>query len=149
MVRQEWWCESWEEVVRLMSTDVFAFTLLWGLNNTTFFFVGFTLAVSSFIYLSLCHWWVCVWETIENEIPQPMLWKSSHANEQSASALTPVTRHPFLVLFFSFFPAMLWRTRRVSDPPLTIAKFRSKQMFLYKTFNQHFNQHLYKRSNRS
>lgn len=33
MVGQEWWRESWEEVVRLMSTVVFAFTFLWGMNN--------------------------------------------------------------------------------------------------------------------
>lgn len=45
-----------EEVVRLMSTDLFAFTLLWCVNNGChFFLVIFTFAVSSFICLSLGH----------------------------------------------------------------------------------------------
>lgn len=53
MVGQEWRRESLR-VVRLMSTDLVAFTMLWGVNNGChiFFLVIFTFAVSSFLFVS-------------------------------------------------------------------------------------------------
>lgn len=110
MVGQGCWRESWQEVVRLMSTVVFAFTFLWGMNNgyPVFLCRFYTFRFLFYLFVSLSLVSVHVWDCLCHN----WKWESS----TSAVKKNPLTLMrsqplfslqlfviPSFVLFFSSF----------------------------------------------
>lgn len=98
MVGQEWQRESCEEVVRLMSTDLFAFTLLWGINNRCQFFS------LSFLHLPFPLLFVCLFVIACVRLLVPPL-KMRVLNQCCVNPLTLMSSQPPLSLRLSVYPS--------------------------------------------